>query len=129
MPFFPNYILRDVLAWYVALAVLAALAAFSSVGAREEGRSVRGRAARHQAGVVFPGDVPHAEAPAEPRARASKASVSASIGVRDRRRLPGVRAVSRSPVQRGQAAARVHNPGGAGLLYLVVFTIIGRYAG
>jgi quinol-cytochrome oxidoreductase complex cytochrome b subunit len=28
IPFFPNYILRDVLAWYVALAVLAALAAF-----------------------------------------------------------------------------------------------------
>ena len=28
MPFFPNYILRDVLAWYVALGVLAALAAF-----------------------------------------------------------------------------------------------------
>jgi cytochrome b6 len=28
MPFFPNYILRDVLFWYVALAMLAALAAF-----------------------------------------------------------------------------------------------------
>jgi cytochrome b6 len=28
MPFFPNYILRDVLAWYVVIAVLAALAAF-----------------------------------------------------------------------------------------------------
>ena len=28
MPFFPNYILRDVLAWYVLLAILAALAAF-----------------------------------------------------------------------------------------------------
>jgi cytochrome b6 len=28
MPFFPDYILRDVLAWYIALAVLAALAAF-----------------------------------------------------------------------------------------------------
>jgi cytochrome b6 len=28
MPFFPDYILRDVLAWYVALALLAALAAF-----------------------------------------------------------------------------------------------------
>jgi len=28
MPFFPNYILREVLAWYVALAILAALAAF-----------------------------------------------------------------------------------------------------
>jgi cytochrome b6 len=28
MPFFPNYILRDVLAWYIALGVLAALAAF-----------------------------------------------------------------------------------------------------
>jgi cytochrome b6 len=28
MPFFPNYILRDVLAWYIALAALAALAAF-----------------------------------------------------------------------------------------------------
>jgi cytochrome b6 len=29
MPFFPNYVLRDVLIWYVALAALAALAAFS----------------------------------------------------------------------------------------------------
>jgi cytochrome b6 len=28
MPFFPNYVLRDVLAWYVVLAILAALAAF-----------------------------------------------------------------------------------------------------
>jgi cytochrome b6 len=28
MPFFPDYILRDVLVWYVALAILAALAAF-----------------------------------------------------------------------------------------------------
>ena len=28
MPFFPNYILRDVLAWYVVLAMVAALAAF-----------------------------------------------------------------------------------------------------
>src|SRR5215208_4418035 len=28
MPFFPNYIMRDVLAWYVVIAVLAALAAF-----------------------------------------------------------------------------------------------------
>ena len=28
MPFFPNYVLRDVLAWYVVVAVLAALAAF-----------------------------------------------------------------------------------------------------
>jgi cytochrome b6 len=29
MPFFPNYVLRDVLAWYVALAILAGLALFS----------------------------------------------------------------------------------------------------
>jgi cytochrome b6 len=28
MPFFPNYVLRDVLAWYIALAILAALALF-----------------------------------------------------------------------------------------------------
>lgn len=28
MPFFPNYVLRDVMVWYIALAVLAALAAF-----------------------------------------------------------------------------------------------------
>src|SRR5947207_4525428 len=28
MPFFPNYVLRDLLAWYVVVAVLAALAAF-----------------------------------------------------------------------------------------------------
>jgi cytochrome b6 len=29
MPFFPNYVLRDVLLWYIALAALAALAAYS----------------------------------------------------------------------------------------------------
>ncbi|MBI1872637.1 MAG: cytochrome bc complex cytochrome b subunit [Acidobacteria bacterium] len=29
MPFFPNYLLRDVMLWYVALGILAALAAFS----------------------------------------------------------------------------------------------------
>jgi quinol-cytochrome oxidoreductase complex cytochrome b subunit len=29
MPFFPNFILRDVVGWYIALAILAALAAFS----------------------------------------------------------------------------------------------------
>jgi quinol-cytochrome oxidoreductase complex cytochrome b subunit len=28
MPFFPHYVLRDVLTWYVALAIVAALAAF-----------------------------------------------------------------------------------------------------
>ena len=28
MPFFPDYILRDVLVWYIAIAMLAALAAF-----------------------------------------------------------------------------------------------------
>lgn len=32
IPFFPNYILRDVLVWYIALAALAALAAFSPWG-------------------------------------------------------------------------------------------------
>ena len=32
MPFFPNYILRDVLLWYLALAALAALAAFAPWG-------------------------------------------------------------------------------------------------
>ncbi|HET9832222.1 MAG TPA: cytochrome bc complex cytochrome b subunit [Vicinamibacterales bacterium] len=32
MPFFPNYILRDVLLWYIALGALAALAAFSPWG-------------------------------------------------------------------------------------------------
>jgi cytochrome b6 len=32
MPFFPNYILRDVMIWYIALGALAALAAFSPWG-------------------------------------------------------------------------------------------------
>ena len=31
MPFFPNYVLRDVMAWFVALALLAALAALSAL--------------------------------------------------------------------------------------------------
>ena len=40
-----------------------------TLGARTQGRRVRARAGRDSARVVFPGDVPHAEAPAQPHSR------------------------------------------------------------
>ena len=79
MPFFPNYILRDVLAWYVVLAVRRGAGGVLSVGARHEGGSVRRRAAGDPARVVLPGDVPHAEAACRATSWASKASSSACV--------------------------------------------------
>ena len=54
MPFFPHYVLHDVMWWYVALAVLAALASVLAVGARHQGRRLRAGARGHPARVVLP---------------------------------------------------------------------------
>ena len=112
MPFFPNYILRDVLAWYVVLAVLAALAAFYPWELGHEGGPVRRRAAGHPARVVLPGDVPHAEAAAEPRAR-HRRRAPRRRGVRSRRGVSRARAVPRSAREPRRAEPGVHGAGGA----------------
>ena len=62
MKFFPNFALREMIAWYIALGVLGALAALCALGPGRQGRSVRFRARRHQARVVLPVHVPDAEA-------------------------------------------------------------------
>ena len=128
MPFFPNYILRDVLAWYVVLAVLAALAAFYPWELGKKADPFAVVPAGHPARVVLPGDVPHAEAAAEPhpglrgraarrrRRSASSALVLVLVPFLDRRASRG----ERSPLFTVLAAL--------GLLYLVSFTIIGHYA-
>ena len=127
MPFFPNYILRDVLAWYVVLAIVAALAAFYpwELGTKADPFAVVPPGIRpewyflavfytlklipshimgfegEQLGVVAFGIV---------------AIVLVLVPFLDRRASRG----ERSPVFTVLAAL--------GLVYLVVFTIIGHYA-
>ncbi len=69
MPFFPNYVLRDVLVWYVALAALAALAAFLpwGLGKKADPFAAVPPGIRPEWGLSR--DVSHAEAVTEPRAR------------------------------------------------------------
>ena len=62
MKFFPNFALRELMAWYVALAVLGALAASLPVESRRQGRSVCACAGGNQARVVLPLHVPDAQA-------------------------------------------------------------------
>ena len=128
MPFFPNYILRDVLAWYVVLAVVAALAAFYPWELGQEGRSVRRRAAGHPARVVLPRDVPHAEAGAEPRAGLRRRAPRRR-GVRARRRCSWCSCRFSIAARAAENEARCSRSWRrSGLVYLVVFTIIGHYA-
>ena len=128
MPFFPNYILRDVLAWYVVARRARRAGGVLSVGARHEGGSVCRRAAGHPARVVFPGDVPHAEAAAEPRARLRRRAP------RRRRRSASRRCFwcsCRSSIGAPAAASAARCSRcwrSLGLVYLVSFTIIGHYA-
>ena len=127
MPFFPNYIMRDVLAWYVLLAILAALAAFYpwELGNKADPFAVVPPGIRpewyflavfytlklipshifgfegEQLGVIAFGIV---------------AIVLVLVPFLDRKALKG----ERSPVFTVLAAL--------GLVYLVTFTIIGHYA-
>ena len=82
------------------------------VGARHEGRSVCGRAAGHPARMVLPGDVPHAEAAAQPRAR-HRGRAAGRRGVRDGGGVPDPGAVPRSAGQPRRAKPGVHGSGGA----------------
>ncbi len=86
--------------WYIAVSCAGRARGVLSVGARQEGRSVRRSAGGHQAGVVFPRDVPHAEADSEPRARRRR---RAARRARVRRRSPMFLVfvpVSRSAIER-----------------------------
>jgi cytochrome b6 len=128
MPFFPNYILRDVLAWYIALAILAALALFYpwELGSKADPFAVVPPGIRpewyflamfhtlkllpshvlgvegEQLGVVVYGLI---------------AAFLVVLPFADRRASRG----ERSPLFTALAIA--------GILYLVVFTILGHFAG
>ena len=62
MPFVPHFLLRDMVGWYLALAILAALAALFPWELGAEGRSLWFGPGRDQARVVFPVHVPDAQA-------------------------------------------------------------------
>jgi cytochrome b6 len=105
MPFFPNYVLRDVLAWYVALAILAGLALFYPW---ELGKKADPFA------VVPPGIRP--EWYFLVVAFSLAAAFLVFVPFLDRPTLRG----ERSPVFTALAIL--------GLAYLIAFTIIGHYA-
>ena len=127
MPFFPNYILRDVLAWYVALALLAALALFYpwELGVKADPFA-----------VVPPGIRPEWYFLA--MFHTLKLLPSHVLGFEGERIgvvAFGVAAVFLVLVpfldrkaQRGEASRLFTVLAIAGLAYLVVFTIIGHYA-
>ena len=56
--FFPNFFLRELMAWYIALGVLWRVGGHSSLGTGNKGRSVCSRAGWHPAGMVFHVHVP-----------------------------------------------------------------------
>jgi cytochrome b6 len=127
MPFFPNYILRDVLAWYVALAVLAALAAFYpwELGSKADPFA-----------VVPPGIRPEWYFLA--MFHTLKLLPSHVLGIEGERLgvvafgiaalfLVAVPLLDRR-ASRGQSSPLFTVLGALGLLYLVVFTIVGHYA-
>ena len=127
MPFFPNYILRDVLAWYLALAMLAALAAFYPW---ELGRKADPFAAV-PAGIrpewyflaMF-----HTLKLLPSHVLGIEGELLGVVGVRPR---GGVAACWCRFSIGGPAAAsgaRSSRAGAVGLVYLVVFTIIGHLA-
>ena len=62
MKFFPNFMLRELMAWYVALGVLGALAAIFPWNLGDQSRSICIGPSRNQARVVLPLYVSDAEA-------------------------------------------------------------------
>jgi len=127
MPFFPNYILRDLLAWYVVIAALAALAAFWpwELGAKADPFA-----------VVPPGIRPEWYFLA--MFHTLKLLPSHVLGLEGERLgvvAFGIAAVVLVLVpfldrraQRGEPSPVFTILAGAGLAYLVAFTIIGHYA-
>jgi quinol-cytochrome oxidoreductase complex cytochrome b subunit len=127
MPFFPNYILRDVLAWYVVLAILAALAAFYPW---ELGRKADPFA------VVPPGIRPEWYFLA--MFHTLKVLPSHVLGIEGERL--GVLAFGAIAIvlvlvpfldrrsNRGERSPMFTAIAIAGLVYLIVFTIVGHYA-
>src|SRR5262245_32653521 len=126
-PFFPNYILRDIMFWYVALAILAALAAFYPW---ELGRKADPFAA------VPPGIRPEWYFLA--MFHTLKLLPSQILGVEGEQigiiafglaalALVAVPFLDRR-ARRGQRSLAFTIGGIVALVYLVVFTIIGRYA-
>ena len=61
MPFVPHFLLRDMVGWYLALGLLAALGGDFPVGIGREGRTFRISSRGDQARVVFPVHVSNAE--------------------------------------------------------------------
>ena len=127
MPFFPNYILRDVLAWYVVIAVLAALAAFYpwELGTKADPFA-----------VVPPGIRPEWYFLA--MFHTLKLVPSHVLGIEGERLgvvVFGIAALLLVLVpfldrraNRGESSRLFTALAAAGLIYLVTFTIIGHYA-
>ena len=127
-PFFPNYVLHDVMWWYVALAVLAALALFLPWELGKKADAFAAVPAGIRPGMVFPRDVPDAEADPEPRLRARRRNARRD-GIQRRRPAAAAGAVHRSQGRRRQAEPDRHGARASlAVIYLIVFTIYGYFA-
>ena len=127
MPFFPNYVLRDVLAWYVVIAVLAALAAFYpwELGTKADPFSVVPPGIRpewyflamfHTLKLVPPHVLGFEGERLGVLAFGLAAALLVLVPFLDRR------------ASRGQSSPMFTVVAVLGLMYLVAFTIIGHYA-
>jgi quinol-cytochrome oxidoreductase complex cytochrome b subunit len=127
MPFFPNYVLRDVLAWYVVIAVLAALAAFYpwELGTKADPFSVVPPGIRpewyflamfHTLKLVPPHVLGFEGERLGVLAFGLAAALLVLVPFLDRR------------ASRGQSSPMFTVVAVLGLVYLVAFTIIGHYA-
>ena len=118
MPFFPNFVLRDLLLWLIVLNVLAILAVHVPVGAGPQGRSRRRGAGGHQARVVLPLHVPGAEVLPRQDPRSHRRRHRGRPAVRLRRAAlgcwcrsgtracPRARATARSPASGSSSSSR-----------------------
>ena len=114
MPFFPDYILRDVLVC-IALAIWPRRR--STRGAWSESGSVRACSGGDPPRMVFPGDVSHAETAAQ-SCPGHRRGTAGRAGLRPGGARPSGGAVSRSPRRKRGAEPDVHRdrPAGARLL-------------
>ena len=78
MQFVPDFLLRDMVGWLIAVGLLAALAAFFPWELGEKADPFAPGAGRHPARVVLPLDVPGAEVPARRDRRRARRDCSAS---------------------------------------------------
>ena len=127
MRFFPNFFLRELMVWYVAMAILGALAAIFPWELGEKADPFALGSSRDPTGMVFSGPVLHAQADSQPHCGFWKGNCSGILGF-------GLLAAAWvalpfwGATRAGQARTRlVTGVGIAWSAYLATFTMLGYF--